>query len=112
MPSVNRIMASYNSILFSLRSLDLVHNYLMHETENFGDEYVPFKSEIVLENINFEYEEGKPVLKDINLTIKKGSKIAFIGESGSGKSTLVDLMIGLHKPKTGLIKSDNNLLSS
>lgn len=111
LPSVNRIMSSYNQILFNYRSLDIVHNDLMYDSEDLGEEKVSFKKEIHIKDLSFEYEENKPVLKDINLTIKKGAKIAFIGESGSGKSTLVDIIIGLYKPKYGKITIDNILVN-
>lgn len=106
MPSVNRILTSYNQILFYHKSLDIVHNDLMYNIEDLGEEKVVFNKEIIIKNLSFEYEENKPVLKDINLTIKKGSKIAFIGESGSGKSTLVDIIIGLYRPKNGKVLID------
>ncbi|EGJ3617907.1 ABC-type lipopolysaccharide transporter PglK, partial [Campylobacter jejuni] len=48
----------------------------------------------------------------LNLNIKKGEKIAFIGESGCGKSTLVDLIIGLLKPKEGQILIDEQELNA
>ena len=107
MPSVNRIMNSYNQILFNHKSLDIVHADLMYDIEDLGDEEVSFVREIVIKNLDFEYEENKPVIKNLNLSIKKGSKVAFIGESGSGKSTLVDIIIGLYKLKSGTIASDN-----
>ncbi len=49
-------------------------------------------SEIEFKNVNFEYIENKPVLKNINLTVKKGETIAFVGNSGGGKSTIVNLI--------------------
>ncbi|HHP5546985.1 TPA: ATP-binding cassette domain-containing protein, partial [Campylobacter jejuni] len=49
---------------------------------------------------------------NLNLNIKKGEKIAFIGESGCGKSTLVDLIIGLLKPKEGQILIDEQELNA
>jgi len=110
MPSVNRIMNSYNTILFYYKSLEIIYNDLMYIKEDFGKQNIVFNNEINIQNLNFEYEENKPILKNVNLTIKKGSKIAFIGESGSGKSTLVDIIIGLHKPKNGLILSDNKVI--
>ena len=110
MPSVNRIMTSYNQILFYYKSLEIVHNDLMYDNEDLGDENISFNNEINIKNLDFEYEEGKSVLKNINITIKKGLSIAFIGESGSGKSTLVDIIIGLYKPKYGTIISDNKLI--
>jgi len=111
MPSVNRIMVSYNQILFYYKSLDIVHNDLMYNSEELGNDSIEFKKEIRVENLEFEYENNRTILKNINLTIKKGSKIAFVGESGSGKSTLVDIIIGLYKPKKGTISSDNTTIN-
>lgn len=56
--------------------------------------------------------EKKHLFKNLNLNIKKGEKIAFIGESGCGKSTLVDLIIGLLKPKEGQILIDKQELNA
>lgn len=50
-----------------------------------------FKDSIELKNVSFKYDT-KWVLRNINLTIKKGKTIALVGQSGSGKSTLVDLI--------------------
>ncbi len=111
MPSVNRIMASYNQILFYHKSLDIIHSDLMYDSEELGNENVSFQERIEIENVYFEYEENQEVLKNINLTIKKGSSVAFIGESGSGKSTLVDIIIGLYKFKSGKIMVDNMQIS-
>ena len=112
MPSVNRIMTSYNQIMFFYRSLDIIHNDLLYHSETIGHVHIDFSAQIMLKNISFEYEENHAILKNINLSIKKGEKIAFVGESGSGKSTLVDLIIGLYKPKFGDIEIDNTILSN
>ncbi len=109
LPSVNRILVSYNKILFYRKSLDIVHNDLIYEIEDLGTENISFNKEIRLENISFAYDE-KEILKNVNLTIKKGEKIGIIGESGSGKSTLIDVIIGLYKPKYGKILIDKNEL--
>ena len=111
MPSVNRIYSSYNQVLFYLQSLEKVHNDLIYEPEDLGNEKINFKEKIELKNIFFEYEDNKPVLKNINLEIRKGEKIGIVGESGSGKSTLIDLIVGLYKPKKGKILVDNIELS-
>ncbi|WP_456394147.1 ATP-binding cassette domain-containing protein [Nitratifractor sp.] len=106
MPSVNRILTSYNQILFYRKSLDLVHNDLFYEVEDLGEKPIEFEKRILLKDISFAYINGKEVLKDINLEIKKGEKIALVGESGSGKSTLADLIIGLYRPQKGEIIID------
>ena len=111
MPSVNRILTSYNQILFYHQSLESIHNDLLYNMEDLGEEKVVLHKEIKIKNLSFAYEENKPILKEINLTIAKGSKIAFVGESGSGKSTLVDIIMGLYKPNQGEIFIDDTLLS-
>ena len=70
-----------------------------------------FRNEIVFENVSFHYDdvsetENSVVLKNINLSIKKGEIIAIVGPSGAGKSTLVDLIPRFYDPKNGKILLD------
>ncbi|MDD6054936.1 MAG: ATP-binding cassette domain-containing protein [Helicobacter sp.] len=105
LPSINRILDSYNKILFNFKSLEIIYNDLNAAIKELGSEKVEFNKNIVLNNISFGYGE-KNILENLNLTIKKGEKVAFIGESGSGKSTLIDLIIGLFSQKSGKILVD------
>ena len=52
-----------------------------------------FKAKICIENLNFSYEAGQQVLKNINIKINAGEKVALVGSTGSGKSTLVNLIL-------------------
>jgi len=54
-------------------------------------------------NVSYQYGYGKNVLTDINLTIKEGSKVAFVGISGSGKTTLAKMMVNFYDPSQGEI---------
>ncbi|NGZ77392.1 ATP-binding cassette domain-containing protein [Saccharibacillus alkalitolerans] len=56
-----------------------------------------------LQNVEFEYEKGEPVLRDISLRAEKGEWIAVVGESGCGKSTLVRLLNALLRPRSGTV---------
>ena len=58
---------------------------------------------IDIENVTFAYENGKNVLENISLSIKKGEKVAILGRSGVGKSTLVKLLTGTYTDYTGSI---------
>ena len=111
MPSVNRIFTSYNQILFYNQALNIIHNELIYEPEELENEKIEFQKEIKLQNISFSYLKNKPILKNINLTIKKGEKVGITGSSGSGKSTLIDIIIGLYKPEKGKIHIDDTLLN-
>ena len=65
-----------------------------------------FENEICIKNLHFQYTEDREILSDINLTIKKGTTVALVGQSGSGKSTLVDLVPRFHDPNKGSILID------
>ncbi len=66
---------------------------------------------IKLINISFSYQENSDkVLNNINLEIKRGERVGFVGKTGSGKSTLIDVMLGLLEINEGLIKVDGKKL--
>lgn len=65
-----------------------------------------FERSVELRNVSFFYNEGRDVLKHINLTIPKGKTVALVGQSGSGKSTLVDLIPRYHDVCDGQILID------
>jgi len=64
-----------------------------------------FDSEIRLRDVSFRYD-NEPVLRNVNLTIKKGQKVALVGQSGAGKSTLVDLIPRFYDTTMGEILLD------
>lgn len=61
---------------------------------------------IQFNHVDFEYNEGIPVLKDINLNVKAGSTIALVGNSGGGKTTIVNLIPRFYDVKNGSITID------
>jgi ATP-binding cassette, subfamily B, bacterial MsbA len=65
----------------------------------------PIKSGINIENVTFRYEE-KPVLKNINLSIKTGEVVAFVGMSGGGKTSLVNLIPRFYDVTEGRVMID------
>lgn len=66
---------------------------------------VGFKEQISFNNIYFKYDE-EYVLKDFSLDIKRGSKVALVGQSGSGKSTIANLLTRFYDVNKGAIKID------
>ena len=69
-----------------------------------------FKKKIQLININYSYKTNIKIIKSLNLTISKGEKIGIVGTTGSGKTTLADIIMGLLKPDSGLIKIDDTII--
>lgn len=60
--------------------------------------------DLVFEGVDYKYGFGANVLTDISLTIKKGSKVSFVGISGSGKTTLAKMMVNFYQPNKGTIR--------
>lgn len=65
-----------------------------------------FNDEITFDHVSFSYDTDRKILDDINLSVKKGSTVAIVGESGAGKSTLVDLIPRFYDVTGGSIKID------
>ena len=69
------------------------------------------RGEIRFEHLGFAYDAQRPVLKDINLTIRPGERIGLIGRSGAGKSTLVNLLLRFFDANSGRILIDGQDIS-
>jgi ATP-binding cassette subfamily B protein/subfamily B ATP-binding cassette protein MsbA len=59
--------------------------------------------EIAFEDVEFEYRENQPVVRDFNVTVSGGSVLALVGRSGAGKTTVTDLVARFHDPSKGRI---------
>lgn len=101
--------AGYN-IPKGMASMERVNKILetessIKESPNASD-VTGFNDEITFSNVSFSYDEDRKILDDINLTVKKGTTVAIVGESGAGKSTLVDLIPRFYDVTGGSIKID------
>ena len=101
--------AGYN-IPKGMASMERVNKILetessIKEAPNASD-VTGFNDEITFSNVSFSYDEDRKILDDINLTVKKGTTVAIVGESGAGKSTLVDLIPRFYDVTGGSIKID------
>ena len=98
------------SVPKGLASVERIDKILLAEN-NITDVENPVEADVMKEgieyhNVSFQYEEGRRVLNDINLSIPRGKTIALVGQSGSGKSTLVDLLPRFYDVTEGSITID------
>lgn len=105
---VLNIQYAYNSAQAALGRIndmlqvDLEPVYPHHQNPFEGKSTVGLR----LEDLEFAYGEGPPVLNRVNLDIKPGEKVAFVGASGGGKTTLVQIILGLYPVKGGRVLFD------
>jgi subfamily B ATP-binding cassette protein MsbA len=72
----------------------------------------PVEGRVLFEDVHFEYEPGKPVLKGISFGAEAGSVTALVGSSGSGKSTTIGLVAAYYRPTRGKVTVDGVDLAS
>jgi subfamily B ATP-binding cassette protein MsbA len=71
-------------------------------------ELPPFEREIEFGHVSFAYEPDEPVLRDVNLTIRRGEVLAIVGPSGGGKTTLANLLPRFHDVDAGAVTIDGH----
>ncbi|MBD5132179.1 MAG: ABC transporter ATP-binding protein [Clostridiales bacterium] len=68
--------------------------------------YTKLMGDVVLEEVDFEYEKGKPVLHDVSIFAKPGQKVAFVGATGAGKTTITNLINRFYDIADGKVRYD------
>jgi len=102
MTPVQDMLSMQYSYAAAQAALKRINKILSLKTEHSGHLVLEQKSvDISLKNLNFSYTEGKEILRNININIKAGCKIALIGASGSGKTTLAQVLSGFYEKCSG-----------
>jgi subfamily B ATP-binding cassette protein MsbA len=109
---VKRLTGVSNSYQQALGASEQVFHYLDSEPEMVDKPRAiplpPFQHEIAFEQVEFDYEDGVPLLRDINLRIGKGEVVALVGSSGAGKTTLASLIPRFFDVTRGRIAIDGH----
>ena len=116
MPALSQIFTAVANIRSSTASLDVVVNDMKSSSQNQRPvedaERISLSNEIVLKNLSYRYgSNGTDVLNGINLTIRRGETVAFVGPTGAGKTTLIDILLGLLEPTAGTISVDELVIN-
>ena len=107
---VKNIGNNLNAVQFSFFAIESIFDILesspaIKDKENAVD-LNGVNNTIEFKDVNFEYVKNTPVLKNINLTVRKGETVAFVGNSGGGKTTIVNLIPRFYDIKSGSITID------
>lgn len=107
---IKGIGGTYNGVLMSFMAIERVFDMFntvpkVQNAPNPQKFNSDFKT-IQFKDLWFEYNEGVPVLKDINLTVKRGETLALVGNSGGGKTTIVNLIPRFYDVTKGAILVD------
>lgn len=74
---------------------------------------LPFRHQLSLRQLSFRYSDEAPwVLRNLDLTFARGSRVGFVGTTGSGKSTLLDIVMGLLQPTEGTLEIDGQPITA
>ena len=114
-PAIQQIFTSWTSLKSGHISLKYVVEFLSIKLPEYANNPLPnpikFEERISLSNISFQYSKNNPfIFNNLNLIIKKGTRVGFIGSTGSGKSTLIDIIISLIEPTSGYIMVDDSII--
>jgi ABC-type multidrug transport system fused ATPase/permease subunit len=114
LPALQAIFWGAAQVRFNGAALDVLRDVSsapynsVREVDLNGGTALPFNSVLELKGVTFYYPgTDAPVIEDLNLSIRSGSSVAFVGRTGSGKTTIADLILGLLSPSAGCIRADD-----
>ncbi len=109
---IHQLVGFYDVIQRGMASAERVFAFLDTEPEvqdkEDADRVLLEQGAIRFEDVNFHYNDGPPILKNVDFEIKAGEQVAVVGPTGAGKSTLAALLMRFYQPQTGRILIDDH----
>jgi ATP-binding cassette subfamily B protein len=108
LPSINRILSSYQQMVYYLPSVELIKREINYNRSDLNKKTIikSFNNYISLDNITFRYNK-KNIFEKFNFKVQKGKIYGIKGPSGVGKSTLIGILLGLLRPNDGSVIIDD-----
>lgn len=113
---LNQLAQVMNLLQSTVAAADRIFEFLdeeeidMSSREKLADR--DFRGEIDFKHVRFGYDDDKIIIKDFNLHVKPGQKVAIVGPTGAGKTTLVKLLMRFYMPNSGSIAIDGKDINS
>lgn len=101
-----------NALVCAKRVYEFLDEKEFEKDNEDSKEVDDISGDIKLEAVAFSYDKSKDFIKDMNLSIKSGMKVALVGPTGCGKSTLINLLMRFYETDTGAILVDNYNIKS
>jgi len=114
MPALQAVFSAITQVRFNTHLLDVLYDDICSfeksseiTPEKMKSEKLFYKKEVRLENITFSYPDTSiPTVKNLNVTIRPNTSVAFVGSTGAGKTTIANIILGLLWPDNGRILID------
>lgn len=107
---INTIAGFYNSMVTAVSYLERIFETIDEPVEikdaKDAVEMPEIKGSVAFEHVDFSYEDGVKILKDVNFQVKPGETIAFVGPTGAGKTTIVNLLSRFYNVDSGKVLID------
>ena len=100
-----------NNIAYLERIFETLDEPVKVDDEEGAKEMPPIKGQVTFEHVDFSYEAGKPVLKDLSFSVEPGESVALVGPTGAGKSTIVNLISRFYNLNGGRVLIDGQDIS-
>ena len=100
-----------NNIAYLERIFETLDEPVKVADEEGATQMPPIKGQVTFEHVDFSYEAGKPVLKDLSFSVEPGESVALVGPTGAGKSTIVNLISRFYNLNGGRVLIDGQDIS-